>query len=136
MDKLDLNEKLNKIVELIPVDTFLQNPELSEYLSQIRHELRPKDPKGGAPKKYHFNGHITVFQVDDVYSRLKQMGIKDKKLAIKIVAYHYFRASPYALKRHYDHWKREETSAQMRAFLEQQKWSDSYLQRLLKEVQN
>lgn len=76
MDELNLYQKLNKLVELIPTDALIQNPELVEYLSQIRHELRPKDPKGGAPKKNHFNGRITVFQVDDVYCRLKGLGIR------------------------------------------------------------
>lgn len=136
MDKLNLYQKLNKLVELIPTDALIHNPELIEYLSQIRNELRPKDPKGGAPKKNHFNGRITVFQVDDVHNRLRESGIRNKQLAFKIVASHYFGSSQHALKRYYDHWKREEIPPQLKAHLHQNRWSDSYFQKLLKEVQN
>jgi hypothetical protein len=136
MDELNLYQKFNKLVELIPIESLLENPELVEYLSQIRDQLRPKDPKGGAPKQNYFNGRITVFQVDDVYRRLRELGIRDKQLAFKIVAHHYFQASPYALKRYYDHWKREEISQQTQAFLNQNRWPDSYFQMLLDKVQN
>lgn len=136
MDELNLYEKLNKLVELIPPDTLIQNPELIEYLSQIRHELKPKDPKGGAPKKNHFNGRITVFQIDDIYHRLKELGIRNKQLAFKIVAYHNAQASHHALKRFYDHWKREHISPELKSFLTRNRWSDSYFQMLLKRVQN
>ena len=136
MDELNLYQKLNKLVELIPTDALIQNLELIEYLSQIRDELRPKDPKGGAPKKNNFNGRITVFQVDDVHNRLLESGIRNKQLAFKIVAHHYFGASHHALKRYYDHWKHKEISSETRAFLNQHRWSDSYFQMLLKKVQN
>jgi len=135
MDELNLYQKLNKLVELIPTDA-LVNPEITEYLSQIRHELRPKDPKGGKPKQNHFNGRITVFQVDDVYNRLRESGIRNKQLAFKIVARHYFGASQHALKRHYRHWKQKEISPRLKAYLQQNRWSDSYFQILLKKVQN
>lgn len=136
MDELNLYQKLNKLIELIPTDALIKNPELVEYLSQIRHELRPKDPKGGAPKKHHFNGRITVFQVDDVHNRLRESGIRNKQLAFKIVAHHYNEASHHALKRYYDHWKHKDISYETRAFLKQHKWSGSYFQMLLKKVQN
>ena len=136
MDELSLYQKLNKLVELIPTDALVRDPELKEYLAQIRHELRPRDPKGGAPKKNHFNGRITVFQVDDVYSRLKELGIRNKQLAFKIVAYHNAQASHHALKRFYDHWKHEYMSPELRSFLTQKRWPESYFQMLLKKVQN
>ena len=134
MDELNLYQKLNKLVELIPIDALIRNPELVKYLSEIRKELRPKDPKGGAPKQNHFDGRITVFQVDDVYDRLKELGIKNKQLAFDIVAYHYNGASPHALKRFYNRMKHNEISVKERAFLK--RWSDSYFQMLLKKVQN
>ena len=136
MTELSLYQKLNKLVELIPIDALMHNPELVEYLSEIRKKLKPKDPKGGSPRQNYFNGRTTVFQVDDVYNRLKELGSKNKQLSIKIVAYHYNDASPHALKRFYDHWKHREISPEERAFLNQHRWSDSYFQMLLKNLQN
>ena len=139
MDEPTLLDKFNTLVDEIPLETLLHNLELLEYVNHIRHEFRPKDRKGGRPKTYAFNGPITVWLVDDVHERLRDLGIRDKQLAYKMVAWHYFRASPHALKRHYDQWKSSPLSARTKAILKQSAWSDERFMNILKiyrKVQN
>ena len=136
MDELTLLDKFNKLIEQIPEKTLANNFELLEYRDQLRHELSPKDPKGGRPKTYQFNGRITVWLVDNVHDRLIEMGIRNKQLAYKMVAWHYKRASQYSLKRYYDHWKHELLSAETKATLKKTAWSEDYFQTIYKKVQN
>ena len=136
MNELSLYEKFNKLVEHIPMEVLTKNYELTEYIAQLKHELKPRDAKGGRPKSHIFNGRITVLQVDDSYARLRAMGIKNKNLAMRIVAKHYADASIHALKRHYNHWKHEHVPHQAKVHFKEIRWSDAYFQNLLKMVQN
>lgn len=124
----------NKIIAKLPMEDLI---EMSSDITWIRQSLRPKDPKGGRPTTNKFVGRCTAWLVEDIHMRLKERKIKDpQNMAFKVIARHYFKASPHALKRHYQKWKHVERSPRFNAFMEHARWSDSHLELLLKLVQN
>ena len=124
----------NKIIAKLPIEDIL---EMSSEINSIKDFLHPRDPKGGRPTPNKFNGRCTAWLVEDIHKRLKQRKIKDpQNMAFKVIAKHYFKASPHALKRHYRNWKDVERSPRFNAFMKRARWSDDYLELLLKLVQN
>jgi len=132
MDKSNL-DSLNRIVNQLSKE---DKKNLAQEIRQLTKTLAPKDPKGGRPRQYFWNGRISVMHIDHIQKRLKEQKIPDpKNTAYKILA-RYYLSSPHAIKRQYLEWKSKHRSIAFEKRYKTNQMSDQTINALLKLVHN